>query len=145
MVIIMKLRHNLFVFIYLLMLTITMIGCNTNYKELSDDEVNLLYDDVSKELINIKNLDMDNYDISYLEDIDGLLKESYPKDEYEELKDVLLKAYHREDIERASPSIIFMNKNLKEIIIGCFDENGNAVYTILNDNGVEWIVSTVIE
>lgn len=130
--------------ISILLINVLFVGCNeyVNSGEMNPSEIKDMYKEYETKFTKRLSISTNDYYISNLEDFSNVAMQHYEEEEYNILNEVFVKAFFREDYDRSSPSIIYISKELDEIIISFLDTNNIQVNTYLVHDDNKWKVTT---
>lgn len=116
----------------------------TNSRLNTAKEVSEIKTDVLNQILLAFDIEREHYYICDIENINGKLIEFYK--DHKSISKLIYDEYYNEKYKKASPTIILINKNLDDIILGFINKDNEKVCSTisLNNNG-EWERSLLIK
>ncbi|NQX45200.1 hypothetical protein HQN87_07635 [Paenibacillus tritici] len=112
----------------------------TNNRVDSTEEGNQIKSDVLTQVSLAFDIDKEHYYVCDIETLNDKLAELYKDDE--NISKLIYEEYYNEKYEKASPTVILINKDLKDVILGFINKNNEKVSsTIFQGSNGEWETS----
>jgi hypothetical protein len=123
--------------------TITSLSEQTNKQGKGNIEMNVDYLELSNEISEAFGVERKSYILTDIEKVKDKLDELYG--DSNEIYQLILNSFYNSDHERASTTVIFINKNLKEVVLGFINKNNQKIGTFISlNNSQEWQTSVIV-
>ncbi|MEN2465515.1 hypothetical protein [Ornithinibacillus sp. FSL M8-0202] len=126
--------------------TITSPSEKTNKQGKENSEITIDNIELSNEISRAFGIERKSYILTDIEDMEDKLDELY--EDSSQIYQLILDALYNNDneYERASTTVILINKNLKEVVLGFKSKNNEKIGTFIRlDGNEEWQTFEIIE